>query len=139
DTRLLLVNIYFNPGDSGATCNFGNRGTPVVIDLTFDAAEDYHHYAIEWEPHEVRWFVDEELIHVRASWEPTPIPNLPMAVYCSIWPPRSAELAGTLRSSDLPASTNLRRIELCEWCADPPVTPLHRTQSHETCSLPGIA
>jgi GR25 family glycosyltransferase involved in LPS biosynthesis len=127
DTTKLLVNVYFNPGDAGAKCNFGNKGTPVVIDLTFDAAEAYHRYAIEWEPHEVRWFVDDELIHVRASWEPTPIPNLPMGVYCSIWPPRSGDLAGTLRSCDLPASCDLSRIELWEWCAAFPTSPLKAT------------
>lgn len=123
DTTQLLVNVYFNPGDPGSHCNFGNRGTPVVIDLTFDAAEDYHRYAVEWEPHEVRWFVDDQLIHVRASWEPTPIPNLPMAVYCSIWPPRSRELAGTLRLCDLPAASDLKRIEAWEWCAAPSGSP----------------
>ncbi len=117
DTTKVLVNVYFNPGDPGTKCNFGNRGTPVVIDLTFDAAEDYHRYAIEWEPHEVRWFVDDHLIHVRALWEPTPVPNLPMRMYCSIWPPNSGDLAGELRAFDLPVSSDLRRIELWEWYA----------------------
>jgi beta-glucanase (GH16 family) len=117
DTTSVLVNVYYNPGDPGTKCNFGNRGTPIVIQLDFDAAEDFHRYAIEWEPHEVRWFVDDRLIHVRSSWEPTPIPDLPMRVFCSVWPPQSAELAGTVRSSDLPASSDLKRIELWEWCA----------------------
>lgn len=119
ETTRVLVNVYFNPGESGTKCNFGNRGTPVVIDLTFDAAEDYHRYAIEWEPHEVRWFVDEQLIHVRAHWEPTPVPHLPMAVYCSIWAPRSAELGGELRGCDLPVTSDLRCIAISEWCAAP--------------------
>jgi len=111
DTTKILINAYCNPGDSGTKCNFGNRGTPTVVDLTFDAAEDHHRYAVEWEPHELRWFVDNQLIHVRGPWEPTPIPNLPMGVYCSIWPPQSAELAGTLGSSDLPASSELKRVQ----------------------------
>lgn len=115
DTTKLLINVYFNPGDPGTACNFGNRGTPVVIDLTFDAAEDFHRYAIEWEPHEVRWLVDDQLVHVRGCWEPTPIPHLPMELFCSIWPPRSAELAGVLNVSDLPVSSEVRRVELFEW------------------------
>jgi len=78
DTTKVLANVYFNPGDAGTNCNYGNRGTPVMIDLTFDAAEDYHRYAIEWEPHELRWYVDDDLIHLRSTWEPTPVPNLPM-------------------------------------------------------------
>jgi beta-glucanase (GH16 family) len=127
DTTKLLINVYFNPGDPGTQCNFGNRGTPVVIDLTFDAAEDFHRYAVEWEPHEVRWFVDNHLIHVRASWEPTPIPNLPMAVFCSIWPPRSSELAGTLRNPELPAMSDFERITVWEWCSTYPASPTQAT------------
>ncbi len=34
------------------------RGTPVQIDLGFDASEAFHRYAIEWEPTGIRWFVD---------------------------------------------------------------------------------
>lgn len=119
DTTRFLANVYFNPGDPGTQCNFGNRGTPIVIDLSFDAADDYHRYAIEWEPHEVRWFVDDELIHVRGLWEPSPVPHLPMKVYCSVWLPKSTELAGELRSSDLPVSSDMRSIEISEWCAVP--------------------
>lgn len=119
DTSKLLVNVYFNPGVSGSACNYGNRGTPVIIDLTFDASADYHRYSIEWEPHEVRWFVDHQLIHVRGAWEPTPIPNLPMELFASIWAPRSTELAGELVDSDLPVTSCARCIELCEWHSTP--------------------
>ena len=117
DPTKLLTNVYFNPGDPGTTCNFGNRGTPVVVDLPFNAADNYHRYAIEWEPHEIRWFVDDELLHVRGLWEPTPIPLLPMQLYCSVWPPRSVELAGTLRSGDLPVSSFVKSITISDWCA----------------------
>jgi GR25 family glycosyltransferase involved in LPS biosynthesis len=115
DTTKLLTNVYFNPGDDGTNCNYGNRGTPIMIDLTFDAAEDYHRYAIEWEPQELRWFVDDELIYVRSVWEPTPIPNLPMGVYCSTWPPKSTELAGELRDCDLPVCSYVRSIGVSTW------------------------
>ena len=71
DTTKVLANVYFNPGDAGTSFNYGNRGTPVIIDLAFDAAEGDHQYAIEWEPHELRWFVDNDLVHVRSTWEPT--------------------------------------------------------------------
>jgi GR25 family glycosyltransferase involved in LPS biosynthesis len=110
DTTRILVNVYFNPGEAGTDSNYGNRGTPVMIDLGFDAAEDFHRYAIEWEPHEIRWFVDNELVHVRAAWEPTPVPNLPMQLHCSIWPPRSKELAGEIRDDDLPVSSQVKSI-----------------------------
>lgn len=119
DTTKVLANVYFNPGDAGTNCNYGNRGTPVMIDLTFDAAKDYHRYAIEWEPHELRWYVDDELVHVRSTWEPTPVPNLPMGVYCSTWPPRSTELAGELRDCDLPICSHVKGISISAWDTTP--------------------
>lgn len=115
DTKKLLVNVYFNPGTPGARCNYGNRGTPFLIDLGFDAADDFHRYTVEWEPHEIRWFVDDDLIHVRATWEPTPVPNLPMHVFVSIWPPRSSELAGILSDSELPTSSDIKNVTAGEW------------------------
>jgi len=90
-----------------------------MIDLTFDAAEDYHRYAIEWEPHEMRWYIDEELVHVRSTWEPTPVPNLPMGVYCSAWPPRSTELAGEFRDGDLPICSHIKLIGISTWDTTP--------------------
>ena len=117
DTTKVLVNVYYNPGDAGTNYNYGNRGTPVMIDLTFDAAENYHAYAIEWEPNEMRWFVDDELVHVRSTWEPTPVPNLPMGMYCSTWPTRSTELAGKLRDCDISISSYVKSISISAWGA----------------------
>ena len=117
DTRKLLLNVYYNPGTPGTRCNFGNRGTPVLIDLRFDAAADFHRYAIEWDPLEIRFFVDEHLVHVRAAWEPTPIPDLPMQLFCSIWPPRSSELAGSINTNDLPAYSYVKRFKRWKWSA----------------------
>ena len=111
----------FNPGDAGTECNYGNRGAPVLIDLTFDAAADYHQYVIEWEPHELRWYVDDDLVHARSPWEPTPLPDLPMCVHCSIWPPRSTELAGELNDCDLPAYSYVGGISVAAW-SSPPTT-----------------
>ena len=115
DTTKILINVYCNPGNDGTNYNYGNRGTPVIIDLSFDATKDYHRYAIEWEPHEIRWFVDDELVHVRSIWEPTQVPNLPMGVYCSVWPPRSIELAGELISNELPIHSYVKNICISTW------------------------
>ena len=119
DTTKVLTNVYFNPGVDGTNCNFGNRGTPIMISSTFDVANDYHRYAIEWEPHELRWFIDDELVHLRAYWEPTPVPNLPMRVYCSTWPSRSTELAGELRDHELPIYSYVKGINISKWILTP--------------------
>ena len=45
----MLANVYFNPGDDGTAMGFGYRGSPCRIDLGFDATEDFHLYAIDWQ------------------------------------------------------------------------------------------
>lgn len=106
----LLVNVFYNPGAEGARFDYGYRGTPAAIPLGFDASRAAHRYAIEWDPCEIRWFVDGELVHRRAAWNPTPIPHLPMTLHVNTWPARSRELAGRLARAALPASAILRSI-----------------------------
>jgi len=108
----MLINVYYNPGDDGAELNYGYRCTPVQIDLGFDASEDFHRYAIEWEPTGIRWFVDDKLIHERASWDPTPIPHLPMQFFINLWSSRSEDFAGKLALGGLPAHSDIRSIRL---------------------------
>ncbi len=90
----LLVNVFYNPGGEGAKFDYGYRGTPAAIPLGFDASKAPHRFAIEWEPSEIRWFVDGELVHRRASWNPTPIPHLPMTLHVNAWPPAHVSLRG---------------------------------------------
>jgi GR25 family glycosyltransferase involved in LPS biosynthesis len=111
-TDRLLVNVFYNPGGEGAKFDYGYRGAASYIDLGFDASESYHRFAIEWGPCEIRWFVDNRLVHRRVDWAPTPIPHLPMALHVNTWPSRSKELAGRLASRQLPTTTYVRSIEL---------------------------
>lgn len=106
----LLVNVFYNPGAEGAKFDYGYRGTPIAIPLGFDASKAFHQFAIEWDPCEIRWFVDGKLVHRRAEWNPTPIPHLPMTLHFNTWPTRSRELAGRLLLRSLPASAIVRRI-----------------------------
>lgn len=115
-TRRLLVNVFYNPGDEGARYDYGYRGAPTYIDLGFDASEGSHRYAIEWSAHEIRWFVDGNLVHRRAIWDPTPIPNLPMTLNVNCWLSRSRELAGRFNSRRLPATTIVRAMALEANC-----------------------
>lgn len=108
----ILVNVFYNPGTEGAKFDYGYRGTPAAIPLGFDASRAAHRYAIEWDLCEIRWFVDDELVHRRAAWNPTPIPHLPMKLHVNTWPSRSRELAGRLALRALPASAILRGISI---------------------------
>jgi Glycosyl hydrolases family 16 len=51
---------------------------------------------MEWDPCEIKWFVDRKLVHRRAIWGPTPIPHSPMTLHVNTWPTASRELAGRL-------------------------------------------
>jgi GR25 family glycosyltransferase involved in LPS biosynthesis len=108
----LLVNVFYNPGTDGTRFDYGYRGTPFQIDLGFDASKAVHQYAIEWESNEIRWYVDQKLVHRRAIWGPTPIPNLPMTLHVNTWPTNSKELAGTLKRLRLPTSSVLHRVSV---------------------------
>lgn len=112
DPRYLLVNVYFNPGDDGAAMAFGYRGSPCRIDLGFDTTVDFHVYAIDWQPERIAWLVDGKVVHERASWDPTPIPHLPMRLHANLWVPRSEELAGGIDDSALPATAVFRDISV---------------------------
>lgn len=114
----ILVNVFYNPGSDGAKFDYGYRGTPVSIDLGFDASKALHTYTIEWEPDEIRWLVDGRLVHRRVLWDPTPIPHLPMTLHVNTWPTRSRELAGRLVLRALPAAARVRRIAVGAINAD---------------------
>lgn len=110
--RRMLVNVFFNPGDDGATFKFGYRGSPLSIDLGFDATKEFHHYAIEWQPEFIAWLVDGRVVHRRASWDPTPIPHLPMRLHANLWISKSNDLAGRIDEANLPASAAMRNVSV---------------------------
>jgi GR25 family glycosyltransferase involved in LPS biosynthesis len=110
DPRKMLINVYYNPGCEGARFDYGYRGTPVVIDLGFDATTDFHSYAIEWDENELRWHVDGVIVHKRSNWEPTPIPHLPMKFHLNCWPSASRELAGKMDVKLLPAKSLIKSV-----------------------------
>lgn len=114
----LLLNVFYNPGTEGAKFDYGYRGTPAIIKLRFDASKALHQFTIEWDPCGIRWFVDQKLVHHRATWDPTPIPHLPMTLHVNTWPTRSRELAGRLALRALPASALLRRVTVDTYNAD---------------------
>lgn len=119
DTSKLLINVFYNPGVEGDLYNYGYRGTPVLVDLGFDASEDFHRYAIEWDPDGIRWFVDDRLVHVRHADRPTPIPHLPMRFHVNLWPTCSEELAGPLDPTALPATAHVRNVTISSWTPAP--------------------
>jgi hypothetical protein len=112
DPTKMLVNVYYNPGQEGTKLEYGYRGTPVLIDLGFDSAGDFHRYEIEWLLEGIRWRVDGRLVHERFNWDPTPVPHLPMQFNVNLWYSRSRELGGSLYRDGLPARALVRGIRI---------------------------
>jgi beta-glucanase (GH16 family) len=112
DTTKMLTNVYYNPGQEGTKLEYRYRGSPALVDLGFDASEEFHLYEIEWSQDWIRWGVDGRLVHERAQWGPTPIPNQPMEFNVNLWHSRSTELAGRLDSHKLPAHTRVRELRI---------------------------
>ncbi|MCC6622674.1 MAG: family 16 glycosylhydrolase [Deltaproteobacteria bacterium] len=110
DPTKLLANVYYNPGVDGDLYNYGFSGTPALIELGFDASEGFHRYAIEWDLDELRWFVDDRLVHRRRAGRPTPIPHLPMRLHASLWANCSEALVGPFSGERLPAIATVRSI-----------------------------
>jgi len=108
----LIVNVFYNPGGLAADFNYGYRGSPSYIDLGFDASEAIHRFVIEWSSTEIRWLVDNQLVHRRAVWDPTPIPHLPLTLHVNSWITRSTELAGRVNCKQLPSTTVVESILL---------------------------
>lgn len=112
DTSKMLANVYYNPGSEGSRFDYGYRGTPVLIDLGFDASEESHRYTIEWSETSIRWIVDETLVYERVNWNPTPVPHLPMHFYVNLWPSQSEELAGRLDDRNLPTFAEVKSLQI---------------------------
>lgn len=112
DTTKMLVNVFFNPGIEGSKLEYGYRGTPVAINLGFDASENYHLYEIHWEKDSIKWLVDGNIVYERIMYVPTPIPYLPMEFNINLWHSQSEELAGKLDFGDITISSSIRRIEI---------------------------
>jgi beta-glucanase (GH16 family) len=119
DTTKIMLNVYYNPGEEGDLYNYGFAGTPVLVDLGFDAADDFHTYAVEWDADEIRWFVDDRLLHRRPAGRPTPIPHLPMRLHLNFWPTCSEALAGPLEVDKLPATATFRSVTISDRVPDP--------------------
>jgi beta-glucanase (GH16 family) len=110
DTTKMLINVFYNPGPDGTKLEYGYRGTPVLIDLGFDAALQYHDYSIIWKPTEIEWCVDDEVIYQRELWDPTPIPDQSLQLNINLWHSRSKEFAGKIDLQKIPAHVGIHSI-----------------------------
>jgi endo-1,3-1,4-beta-glycanase ExoK len=63
----------------------------IYVQLDFDWSKDFHLYAYEWDPNEIRWYVDGKLVH-RVTGPIPPIPLAPGRVMVQLWAPSAASV-----------------------------------------------
>lgn len=110
DTTGMLINVFYNPGIDGTKLEYGYRGTPVWINLGFDASERFHKYEIKWDMNYISWVVDDIEVYRRNMWQPTPIPTLKMDFNINIWNSISKDLSGGLSEKNLPTYSEIKSI-----------------------------
>ena len=76
DTTKLETN-FFVRGARGVNAH-------AIIDLGFDAAEDYHDYAIEWSSNHIKWFVDGELVRT-VNGDGIELPSERSLIMANLW------------------------------------------------------
>ncbi len=59
----------------------GSGGHEKLVDLGFDASEDFHTYAFEWRKDRIDWFVDGELVHTATN----NLPKTPGKIMMNAW------------------------------------------------------
>lgn len=72
---------------------------PRIIDLDFDASDEFHDYAIEWTPAYVRWYMDGELAHETKD----NVPQGEQKVMMNIWISDDRSKTGVFDPDGLPA------------------------------------
>jgi len=63
----------------------GIAGHEVLINLEFDASADFHTYAIEWLPDNIKWYVDEVEVHTENGSSGT-LPTTSGRIIINFWP-----------------------------------------------------
>ncbi len=62
----IMESQHKNPESIGGTVHYNNGGHQFngrEYDAGLDLSEGFHEYAVEWEPTEIRWYVDDQLYH----------------------------------------------------------------------------
>lgn len=73
DTTKVQLNYFVN----------GQGNHEKLIDLGFDASEDFHVYAIKWTPGKIEWYVDGKLVH---SVKGSGLTTHKMQIMVNFWP-----------------------------------------------------
>jgi endo-1,3-1,4-beta-glycanase ExoK len=93
NTREATLSYYYN-----------GKSLSHVVALDFDAASGLHHYAFDWQPDYIRWYIDGRLVH-EAVGSDLPLPNVSQKIMMHLWGTDSIkEWAGPFDARAIPTS-----------------------------------
>lgn len=96
-----MTHIQFNYYTSGV------GGHEFYFDLGFDASENFHEYAYDWQPDSITWYVDGKAVY-RATEN---LPSNKMQIMMNVWNCKGAdEWSGAFDTSVLPATAQYKWI-----------------------------
>jgi len=116
NNRSMLTNIYFNDGQPGDANNdpFQVPPFPQGVGLSYDASQEFHNYAFEWSPGEIKWYRDGQLVK-QATVEgvsPGQIPDLDMQIMMNLWVSNAPSFAGEVDDSNFPVRSEYDWVKL---------------------------
>lgn len=82
----------------------GAGGHEFLFELGFDASEDFHEYAYDWQPDGIVWYVDGIAVY-RATEN---IPSHPVQIMMNVWNCNAEVWSGPLDASALPATAQYK-------------------------------
>lgn len=85
-------------------------GFPILRSLPFDATADFHTYAFEWEPNEIRWYADTIL--VARTTDRSQVPTRAIRPMLNLWLSTSADWAGPIDPSELPVRSRYQWVRV---------------------------
>jgi endo-1,3-1,4-beta-glycanase ExoK len=106
------------PPSQPVTASVSPTQYPTFVNLAFDPSADFHVYAIEWTPAQVRFTVDGAEVHTWAT--EIARMNLPQNILMTIWASSAAGWAGAAGADTAPTSVDYDWIHVYDWVPNAP-------------------
>jgi endo-1,3-1,4-beta-glycanase ExoK len=104
--RAVQANVYNSP-DANPTLV---PPFPILTALPFDATADFHTYAYEWSPTEIRWYADTILI--ARTTNRSQVPTKAIRPMFNLWLSTNASWAGPIDASALPVHSEYQWVRV---------------------------